>query len=76
MEGVIVTTPTDERLTLPRFQEALRRYPDQPSDATSWRWRSGIIPPAIRFLIDRPDLLEALSEDAKALEAERAPQAA
>lgn len=71
-----MTNQNEERLTLPRFQEALRRYPDQPSDATSWRWRSGIIPPAIRFLIDRPDLLEALSQDAKALEEERTPQAA
>lgn len=58
----------DERLTLPRFQEALRRYPDQPSDATSWRWRVGMVPPAIRFLIDRPDLIEALAADAREIQ--------
>lgn len=57
---------TEERLSLPNFQEALRRYPLQPSDATSWRWRSGIVPPVIRFLIDRPDLLDALATDARA----------
>ncbi len=70
-----MTAAIDERLSLPKFQEAMRRYPDQPSDATSWRWRSGIVPPAIRFLIDRPDLLEALTADARALAAEREPEA-
>lgn len=64
-----MTVPADDRLILPKFQEALRRYPEQPSDATSWRWRVGIIPEGhpIRFLVERPDLLEALAADARAL---------
>lgn len=57
----------DERLNLPRFQDALRRYQYQPSDATYWRWSVGIIPQALRFLIERPELLEALAADAREL---------
>lgn len=65
----------EERLALPNFQEVMRRYSNQPSDATYWRWRNGIVPPQIRFLVERPDLLEALVADAHAL-AEKPPVAA
>lgn len=58
---------TNERLSLPRFRDALRRYPYAPSDATYWRWSVGIVPSALRFLIERPELLEALAADARAL---------
>lgn len=57
----------DERIDLPRFREALRRYQNQPSDATYWRWSVGIVPPQLRFLIERPELAEALAADARAL---------
>lgn len=59
------------RLNLPRFREALRRYQNQPSDATYWRWSVGIVPPQIRFLIERPELAEALAADARALAEEQ-----
>lgn len=65
----------DDRLILPRFQAALLRYPDLPSDATHYRWRIGMIPPAIRFLVEHPDLLAALMEDAQTIN-EGIPQAA
>ena len=61
----------EERMVLPRFQEALRRYPRQPSDATFWRWSVGLIPIQLRFLIEHPDLAEALAADARSLAEQR-----
>lgn len=66
-ERILAVPEQNERLSLPQFREALRRYQYQPSDATYWRWSVGIVPPALRFLIERPDLLEALAADARAL---------
>jgi hypothetical protein len=56
-----------DRLSLPRFQEAMRRYKNQPSDATYWRYLVGQVPPAIRFIVERPELAAALAADAQAL---------
>ena len=67
---------TEERIALPNFQEVMRRrYTSQPSDATYWRWCNGIVPPQIRFLVERPDLAEALAADARALANQREPAA-
>jgi hypothetical protein len=62
----------EERLSLPRFQEALQRYKHQPSVATFWRWSVGIVPPQFRFLVEHPDVAEALAADARALAEQQA----
>ncbi len=62
----------NDRLSLPRFQEALQRYKHQPSPPTFWRWSVGIIPIQLRFLVEHPDLAEALAADARALAEQQA----
>ena len=53
-----------ERIHLPRFQAAMRLYKNQPSDATYWRYLVGLMPPVIKFIVERPELAAALAADA------------
>lgn len=53
------------KLHLPHFSGAMKQYAEQPSSATYWRWRNGIVPDIVQFIVDRPDLAEALAKDAR-----------
>jgi hypothetical protein len=56
---------------VPRFQEALRAHSKSLSTGTYWRYLNGMLPAFGQFIVSRPELAEALAEDARALSAER-----
>ena len=53
------------KLHLPHFSGAMKQYAEQPSSATYWRWRNGILPDIVEFIVNRPELAEALAKDAR-----------
>lgn len=52
---------------LPRFQEALKAHSESLATGTYWRYANGLIPAFGQFIINRPDLIQALAEDAEEL---------
>ena len=60
-------TVIDDRLDLPHFREAIRPYVRDVSPATFYRYLNGDLPPFARWLIARPDIAQALADDARAL---------
>jgi hypothetical protein len=53
-------------LVLPRFQKALRPYAADLPLETYRRYANGLLPKAVRFIVEHPELLEALVADARA----------
>lgn len=58
-------------MALPKFTAELSHHKGQLDYATYWRYRNGKLPKLLMWLVDRPDLAEALAEDARARMAER-----
>lgn len=54
-------------LRLPQFAKALRPYAADLPLETYRRYANGLLPKAVRFIIEHPDLLEALTRDAQEL---------
>ena len=52
-------------LHLPRFQKALRPYAADLPLETYRRYANGMLPKAVRFIVEHPDLIEALAADAR-----------
>ena len=57
----------EARVTLPRFQEALKAHAKSLTTGTYWRYVNGLLPAFGQFVVQRPDLARALAEDAVAL---------
>jgi hypothetical protein len=55
-------------MVLPRFSQALEQHRGEFNSATQyWRYRGGRLPKLLMWLVERPELAEALAEDARAL---------
>jgi hypothetical protein len=55
-------------LKTPRFIAALQQHPSAVHDLTSmtfWRYINGQFPKALRWIVQYPELLRALAEDAE-----------
>lgn len=60
-------------LSLPKFQKALRPYAADLPLETYRRYANGLLPKAVRLIVEHPELAEALAEDARALAAQGVP---
>jgi hypothetical protein len=49
---------------LPRFTEAMKAYAKELSIGTYWRYTNGLLPGFGVLLVERPELAQALAEDA------------
>jgi hypothetical protein len=56
---------------LPRFTDALMRYRFDLTSNQLWRYKVGRLPRIVWFIVQRPDLAQALAEDARQLAEER-----
>jgi hypothetical protein len=54
----------DAPYQLPRFQEALKAHSKAISSGTYWRYMNGLLPAFGALLVERPELAQALAEDA------------
>lgn len=54
------------------FNQVLDRYRDEMEYSLFWRYKKGRLPRIIRWLLERPDLAEALAKDARERENEDA----
>ena len=59
-------------LHLPRFAKALRPFAADLPLETYRRYVNGLLPKAVRLIVEHPELAEALAADARALAAESA----
>lgn len=59
------------KLELTRFREAVKAYSAELPAGTLWRYANGLLPAFGRFIAERPELAQALAEDAKELAAQR-----
>lgn len=62
-------------MVLTRFSQAMEHHKGEINPTQYWRYKGGRPPRLLTWLIERPDLIEALAEDAAALAAARAAQA-
>jgi|WetSurMetagenome_2_1015567.scaffolds.fasta_scaffold1543683_1 hypothetical protein len=58
MEGI-------ERIELTEFQQALKNYPKSLTAGTYWRYVNGLLPAFGTFIVNNPELAEALARDAR-----------
>ena len=59
-------------MMLTRFSQALEQHRREFNSATQyWRYRGGRLPKLLMWLVERPELAEALAEDARAMMVER-----
>jgi hypothetical protein len=58
-------------LFLPLFQKALRPYAADLPVETYRRYANGLLPKAVRLIVENPELAEALAADARTLAAQR-----
>jgi hypothetical protein len=59
-------------MVLVRFTRVLEQHKGQIDDATYWRYRGGRLPKLLLWLAQRPDLAQALAEDAIAIASSQA----
>lgn len=55
----------NEALHLPRFQKALRPFAADLPLETYRRYAIGLLPKAVRLIVEHPELAEALAADAR-----------
>jgi hypothetical protein len=54
------------KVSLPRFKQALKPFAKKLPVGTYWRYSNGILPPPFgTLLVEHPELAEALAEDVK-----------
>lgn len=53
-------------LNMPNFTKTLERYKEDLGYHQYWRYRGGRVPQWLVWLMERPDLAQALADDAKA----------
>jgi hypothetical protein len=58
-------------MVLTRFSAVLERHKAEINPTQYWRYKGGRLPKLLTWLAERPELAEALAEDARAMRAER-----
>ena len=53
-------------LNMPNFSKTLERYKEELGYHQYWRYSGGRVPQWLIWLMERPDLAQALADDAKA----------
>jgi hypothetical protein len=59
-----------EKLYLPRFQAAIKPFAAK-GNGTYWRYANGLLPAFGRWMVEHPEIAEALAADARALQTQR-----